>query len=71
MNCPNCDCGNAKEETCCWQCGFDFVGSNPARERFESAFAEYVKHDALGAMPASVLDEVKSAKRALRKEYRE
>jgi len=67
MNCPNCNCGNAKEEPCCWQCGFDFVAPNPARDRFERASAEYAKHNALGKVPASVKGEVKAARSALRK----
>lgn len=30
MNCPNCNCGNAKVEPCCWSCGFDFGGEDTA-----------------------------------------
>lgn len=39
--------------------------SRAARERFEKAFAEFVKYDALRPMPVRVWLEVKAAKRAL------
>ena len=38
---------------------------DPARDRFERAFAAYVRYDTLRPMPREVLDELLAAKRAL------